>query len=438
MKKVCCVLLSALSIVSTSAIALAADVSVETTTLLGIAQRDVSGASKENILPATQFFGLQADSLADGNLSLHIYGWGRTDMGDRSYSTDKNSGNLTYAYVQYAPDYANASVRAGRFFVREGIINEQLDGLNARTDLPAGLGLSVFGGATVHTAKLVGEGSDGKGDTLYGGRLNYRYRGMLEVGVSGVFESEAPELIAHPAANYRRIGADVWLAPLKTVDVIGHSSYNPETKKMAEHSYLLNYKPAREIVLTGEFNQHLEQSYLYAWTMFSGATLNPDYRSTSFGLSASYEINKALEVAADYKHYEREFGGANRFGGDMRVHYKDNTIRGGVGYHYLGADEGFSITPYTSASYHELRCYTMRDSKNYFTAIDLLGNFFEQKIYGKSSAWEANASVGYHITPGLALSGDLSYGRNPQFIEEVKTILRLTYNMNYPGIGGKK
>ncbi len=438
MKNAFCALLCAVLLTAISSVVLADEVTVDSSTLFGIARRDVSGASKETLLPATQFLGLTADKLAGGNLSLHLYGWGRADLADKSYNNDKNTGSLTYAYIQYRFNQANANFRAGRLFVREGIVNEQIDGLSARADLPMGFGLSAFGGATVHTVNLSGEKSDGKGDTLYGGRATYRYKGLLEVGLSGVFESNAPTLVTRTAGNYRRIGGDLWITPVKTVDIIGHSSYNPETEQFAEHSYLINVKQIPKLVLTGEFNQHRERSYLYAWTMFSAAALNPNDKSSSVGLSASYEISKNLETSLDYKHYTREFGNAGRFGGEARVNYKDNSIRGGLGYHYLNAGQGFAIGANPSASYHELRCYVMRDTKSYFGAIDLLGNFFKEKIYGESSAWEAITSLGYHFTPALALSGDLSYGRNPQFTEEVKALLRLTYNMTYTGIGGKK
>ncbi len=438
MKKMCFTLLCTASLAATSSAALAADVTVDSSTLLGISQRDVSGASKQTLFPATEFLGLTADKLADGNLSLNLYGWGRADLSDKSYNNDKTAGSLTYGYLQYRFSQANANIRAGRIFIHEGIANEHIDGISARTDLPMGFGLSAFGGATVHTTHISGENSDGKGDMLYGGRANYRYKGLLEVGLSGVYESAAPTLVTHTAGDYRRVGGDIWITPVKTIDIIGHSSYNPETQQIAEHTYLLNIKPTQHLVLTGEFNQHHEKSYLYAWTMFSAALLNASDKSSSTGLSASYELTKNLEVAADYKHYTREFGSANRFGGEARVNYKDNTVRGGVGYHYLSAGEGFAITPYTSASYHELRCFVMHDTKSYFAAIDVLGDFFKEKIYNVNNAWEATASLGYHFTPAVALSGDVSYGRNPQFTEEAKALLRLTYNMNFTGIGGKK
>ena len=437
MKKLCCTLLCAASFAAASSAVLAADVTVDSSTLLGISRRDIPGASKETLIPATQFLGLTADKLADGNLSLHLYGWGRADLADKSFNNDTSTGSLTYGYLQYRFNQA-ANIRAGRLFVHEGIVNEQVDGISARTDLPLGFGLSAFGGATVHTAHISGESSDGKGDTLYGGRANYRYKGLLEVGLSGVYESAAPTLVTRAAVEYHRVGGDIWITPFKTVDIIGHSSYNPETKKMAEHSYLLNFKPVQKLVLTGEFNQYNDQSFLYAWTMFSAALLNPGDKSGSVGLRASYEISKNLELAADYKHYRREFGSADRFGGEARVNFQDHSIRGGIAYHYLNAGEGFAIGTNPSASYHELRCYAMRDTKSYFAAVDLLGDFFKDKVYNENSAWEATASLGYHFTPALALSGDASYGRNPQFTEEAKALLRLTYTMTYAGIGGKK
>ncbi len=443
MKKTCCTLLCVASLAATSLSAAAADVTVESSTLFGIGKRDVPGGAKETLAPATEFLGLTADKLADGNLSLHLYGWGRADLADNSYNNNTTDGSLTYGYLQYRFSQTGANIRTGRHFIHEGIVNEQVDGISARTDLPMGFGLSAFGGATVHTKNISGENSDGKGDAIYGGRVNFRYKGMLDVGLSAVTESSAPVLV-NPApvkpinGNYRRVGGDIWITPFSTVDIIGQSSYNTETGTFANHSYLLNYKPTQKLVLTGEFNHYSDSSYRFPWTLVSTALLNPNDKSSTAGFISSYEFSKNIEAALDYKHYTREFGSADRFGGDLRVKYKDNSIRGGVGYHYLNAGQGFAITPYTSGSYQELRCYIMEDTKSYFGALDVLGQLFKDDIYNQSSAWEAIASLGYHITPALALSAELSYGRNPQFIEEVKGLLHLTYIRTYNGSGGKK
>ena len=439
MKNICCTLLCVASLAAASSEVQAADISLDSSTLLGIARRDISGAAKETLLPATQFLGLDADKLADGNLSLHFYGWGRADLRDKSYNNDTLNGSLTYGYLQYRFKDANADIRAGRLFVREGIVNEQVDGLSAHSDLPLGFGLSAFGGATVHTTHLFGENSDGKGDGIFGGRANYRYKGLLELGASAVYESKATALLNHVNGNHRLAGGDVWFTPHKMIEVIGHSSYNIETKQMAEHSYLLNVKPIKDLVLSGEFNEQRSLSYLNASAMFTSLpSFNPSEKSRSLGGSASYQLTKVVGLVADYKHYTRDLGNADRYGANAKLSFMDNTVRSGIGYHYLRAGRGFAITGTPSASYHELRGYLMRDSKTYFAALDLLGYFFKEKIFNEKTAWEGTASLGYHLTPALALSGDVSYGRNPEFSEEFKGLLRLTYAMTFEGKGGKK
>jgi hypothetical protein len=431
-------ILSTCVLLTLPATVFAAEISVDSTTLIRFEQRDVSGASKQNFAPATQFLGLDADKLADGNLSLHFYGWGRYDLSDKSFNNDRVDGSFVYGYLQYRFKKANADIRAGRFFVHEGIVNEQVDGVSARTELPFGFGVSAFGGATVHTTHLYGEISDGKGDGLFGGRANYRYKGMFELGLSGVYEGSAPKMASFTKGNHRLVGGDIWLSPFKMVEFMGHSSYNPETKGVAEHTYLLNLKPVSHLTLSGEFNEHREGSYFNSSALFTKMpTFNPADKSRSLGASASYEITKAVEVAADYKHYTREIGDADRYGADLKVSLLNNTLRSGLGYHYLRADQGFAITGTSSASYHELHCYALHDTKTYFASVDFIDYIFKNKVKNEKSAWEASASLGYHITPNLAASGDISYGKNPDFIDETKGLIRLTYNMSFKSKGDK-
>lgn len=448
MKKNVCRLLSAMLLLAAPAAALA-DTSVTSTTMFRFFQDDRPGFAKKTLAPATQFLGIDADKLGDGNLSLHLYGWGRLDLADKSFNNDQADGSLTYGYLKYRFKPANAQVRAGRFFVNEGIVNEQVDGLSARTDLPLGFGISAFGGATVHTAHFVGENTDGKGDAIYGGRINYRYGGMLELGLSGVYETKAPNL-TNPAniallngaklGDHRLIGGDIWLSPIRMVEIMGHTSYNTETEGVAEHTYLLNVKPLKDLVLTGEFNEHRERNFFYSSIIFASMLNNLNEKSRSTGASASYGVFKGVELAADYKHYTRDIGNADRMGGDLRFTLLNNTVRSGLGYHYLRAGSGFAVIPSStaSASFQELRGYAMHDTKGYFASVDAIGYFFKQRINNVRSAWEVSTSLGYHLTPALALSGDISYGKNPQFNDDLKGLLRLTYNMNYTGKGDAK
>lgn len=459
MKKTVCCLLSAAFFLTLPAAALA-DTSVDSTTLFRVSQDDRTGFPNKYLAPATQFLGLDMDKLGDGNLSVHLYGWGRLDLGDKSFNNNQADGSLTYGYMQYRFKEANAQARAGRFFVNEGIVNEQVDGLSARTDLPLGFGVSAFGGATVHTAHIAGENTDGKGDAITGGRLNYRYGGMLELGASGVYETKAPTLMnpnniallnGGKLGDHRLVGGDIWLSPVRMVEIMGHTSYNTETSGVAEHTYLLNIKPFHDLVLTGQFNEYRERNLFFASTMFASFVTGLSDLSRTVGGSASYSLVKGVELTADYKHYTRDIGNADRMGGEARFNLLDNTLRSGIGYHYLRAGSGFAVlqtfttsgvlipTSTASASFHEARVFAMYDTqKGYFTSLDTIGYFFKERINNVSNAWEVIGSLGYHITPALALSGDLSYGKNPQFIDDLRGLIRLTYNMNYTGKGGAK
>jgi len=445
MKKNVCRLLSAAFFLALPAAALA-ETSIDSTTLIRLYQGDRPGFAKKELAPVTQFLSVDVDKLGDGNLSAHLYGWGRLDLADKSFNNDQADGNLTYGYLKYSFKQANAQVRAGRFFVTEGIVNEQLDGLSARTDLSLGFGISAFGGATVHTVHMAGETTDGKGDGIFGGRLNYRFKGMLELGLSGVYESDAPSLVNQQLAasgafgSRRLLGGDIWFSPHRMVEVMGHTSYNTETDGLAENSYLLNVKPIKDLVLTGEFNESRDRSLFFNSIIFASMLNNLNDRSHSLGGRLSYELTKMIEFSADFKHYTREIGKAERFGGDLRFTLLNKSLRSGIGYHYLRSGQNFAIIPSSNASgsFHEVRGYAMHDTKGYFAALDAIGYFFKKSINDKASAWELTGSLGYHITPALALSGDISYGQNPQFDDDLKGLLRLTYNMNFTGKGGTK
>jgi hypothetical protein len=453
MKLSCTRLITTCFLLALPGVAISAEVSVDATSIVGFEQRANTGFPKENLAPATQFLGLDVDKLGDGNLSLHAYGWGRVDLNDKSYyDIYRDTGNLTYAYLQYRFN-KSADVRLGRFFVHEGTVNEQVDGMSIRTDLPLGFGFSAFGGATVHTAKLHNENSDGKGDYIYGGRINYRYKGMLEIGASSTYETNIPNLTSPQdifleqtkrLGDRRLAGGDIWFTPFKMVEIMGHSTYNFETHGVAEHTYLLNIKPIHHLVLSAEYNQHHERDYFYNSAMFASMVNNLNAQSRSMGGSASYEFSKAVELAVDYKHYIRDFAdlrgnkSADRTGGDIKLSFLDNSVRSGLGYHYLRADKEFAITGTPSASYHEMRVYAMHDTKTYFAAVDAIDYMFEDKVNNEKNAWEAMGSLGYHLTPALAVSGDFSYGRNPQFKEDMKGLVRLTYNMTFDSKGGKK
>ncbi len=442
MKLSCTRFISACILLALPGVAMSAEVSVDATSIVRFEQNaDPQNKFKKDVIPVTQFLGLDVDKLADGNLSLHASGWGRYDVREKSFNSDRGAGSLNYGYLQYRFN-KSSDARLGRFFIHEGIANEHIDGLSVRTELPFGVGLSAFGGANVHTKKIYGEKSDGKGEAVFGGRVNYRYRGILELGASGVYETNVPVLLSNTRGDRRLVGGDVWFSPFRMMEIMGHTSYNIETKGVAEHTYMMNIKPTRHLRLSGEYNEHREKNYLFSSFQFPETAPDSAEKSKTFGGNVTYELSKNLEITGDYKHFKRNIGKADRYGADVKVSFLDNSFRGGIGYHYLNAGREFAIreTDNASASFHEMRVYALYDTKTYFISADALNYLFKEKIYNEKNAWEAIGSLGYHITPGLTVSGDFSYGRNALFTQEVKGLARLTYNMNmtFDNKGGMK
>ncbi len=408
---------------------LAADVGVNSTTLLRIEERSAPGFDKQRLLPATQFLGIEMSKLADGNLSFHLYGWGRADLADRSTAEGDTDGDLSYAYFGYRFPKANGQLKFGRFFVNEGVAAEQLDGISARTDLPAGFALSLFGGAPVKLDRS----SNSKGDYIGGGRFSSRLAGMLELGVSALREGHAATGTTTDLKDYRElVGGDIWLSPLRSVELNGHTNYNIATSGVAEHSYLLTIRPVDMLTIAGDYNEQRFKDYFASSNLRS--LFNPDLGDhlKAYGGIVTVRIIKPVELSADYKRYNRDsLGGSNRYGGELRLLLADNKFRSGLSYHRSDAPSGIN-------SYNELRGYGLYDASRYFASLDGIVHLYKDNINGKDRAYEVIASLGYRIMPNLAVSGDLSYGENPQNNEEVRGVVKVTYNFVQTGKGAKK
>lgn len=427
-----CLRLMVLAIIGVPSVAAAVDLGVDATTLIRLEERSVPGFNKEQVYPATQFLGIDLDKLGDGNLSFHLYGWGRLDLADKSTDEGSTDADLSYAYLAYRFPRADAQLKLGRFFVYEGVAAEQVDGISARTDLTHGFSASLFGGAPVKL-DLTG---DNKGDYVVGGRLAYRLAGILELGASALREGGITTGESTDLKDYRQlVGGDIWLAPFKMMEIRGHSNYNTATSGFAEHSYLVEFYPVRPLTIAAEYNDYRLKDYFATTNLRS--LFNPDRDETlrSYGGSVTYVIAKPVEVTADYKrinYHRADRGNTNRYGGEVRLTLADRKVRAGVSYHR--ADSALSAN-----SYHEARGYVMYRTDKYSASLDAIGHFYDEKVLGtRDTDYEVLGSLGYHLMDNLAVSGDVGYGRNPWYDEEVRGVIRLTYNFNYSSKGAAK
>jgi hypothetical protein len=413
----------------------AIDFGADGTTLFRFEQKAFPGFAKQTIVPATQFLGADLDKLGDGNLSLHLYGWGRVDLADRSTAEKHSDGALSYGYLSYRCPTAKAEIKAGRFFINEGVAAEQIDGVSSRTGLKKGFALVLFGGAPVKLDR----DSNGQGDFIAGGRGSYRLNGMLEVGVSGLHEGN---VTVDPASGSKQdrelVGGDVWFSPDRHVELNGHTFYNTATSGLAEHSYLLTLKPHKAFSLSGNYNENKFRNYFTYTNIHSLFSPDNDGELKSYGGGVAWTGFAPAEVSADYKRFNRKSklaldrnGDSNRYGAELRLTLLDNKVRSGFAYHRVDGASSFN-------AYHEVRGFGQYDSGRYVASLDAIGQFYRDGIFNKKEAFEVIGSTGYRLLPELALSGEIGYGRNPRLTDDLRGVLRLTFNYLAASKGANK
>ncbi len=400
----------------------AADLEVDGTTLFRIEQRSAPGFNKQSILPATQYLGMDVSRIGGKDLSFHFYGWGRLDLADKSgESTTARStdGNFTYGYLLYRFPKANAQLKAGRFFVYEGVAAEQVDGVYARTDLNKGFTIAAFGGIPVKLDRA----NSTKGDAIGGGRLGYRYGGIFDIGLSGLQETNSPT--PWGKSNRQLAGLDLWLSPVRMIELSGRSSYNGSTSELAEHSYSLNLKPVAGLTAAVNYADIRLKDYYTFTNLPSLFNPNNNENYRSYGANATYRLTQLsfpTEITIDYRHYKRDQGNSDRFGGEIRI-TPIAKLSTGVSFARTTAAAGIM-------SYYEARAFGMYTTGRYSANIDMIANVYDQNVYGKKNAYEITGGCGYQATPSLRVSGEASYADNPWYDGDVRGVLRLTYAYN--------
>ena len=440
----------------------AQDVSVYSTTLVQTWKQD-TGVDKYTYTPATQFLGIDATKLGSDALSLHLFGWGLTDLADQSNPNGKSGGYLTYGYLQYQFSQANAEIKAGRFMVNQGGGIEHVDGVSARADLRGGFTISAFGGRPVRFTSALDSSAKSdyefQRDIIFGTRLGYRIPKAGEIGISYLQDGStaAKDLpIPSPVDYWRKqLGFDIKLAPVASVDVRGRTFFDiashPDTpgtlekpSKIAEHDYNLAVKISDSVSVTGAFTERNFFAY------FAGTNLRSLFRQDekdkfrSFGGSVVWGSASDIQVIADFRNTHREsYGDANRFGADVRWNLSKLKIMSGFGYHQVKADDaplvGTKIPSY-GLSHGEARAWVMYQMGLLSASLDGIFFNFDDKtnpnLYGQGSIYQIVGSLGYQATTNLKVSGDLSYGDDALFKKQVMGLIRVEYR--FTSKGGRK
>ncbi|BDU78247.1 hypothetical protein [Mesoterricola sediminis] len=447
------------------AAAFAQDVNVYSTTMAQMWKTDTPGFDKATYAPVTEFLGIDATKLGTDALSLHLYGWGRTDLKDQSALGGKSAGDLTYGYLQYDFAQANGQIKAGRItaFGTTGV--EQLDGVYARTDLKGGFAISAFGGIPViykNYGVLPQADITFQKNFLAGARLSYRIPRMGELGVSYLQDGSnaAKDLdVATPRTvdySRRQVGVDLTLAPVaffdftgRTVfDVANHPAAAPgeDRKRVAEQEFRGTFHILENLSATGGYVQRNFYSYYAGGTLPSLFNQNERGTYTATSGAVTYAPVSALTLTADLRHTEREvYGYTTRAGLEGRLNVPAANLVFGGAYHKTVAFRVTlvdSVTPAYSLSHSEMRGWVMYEKGPFSASLDGIRLHFTDAalnpaLNGKAIQSAIVGSVGYQAAKSFKVSGDLSVEDTALYKKQVMGLLRAEYRFGFALKGGK-
>lgn len=444
-----------------SASAWGQEVSLYGTTLAQQWKQDAPGFDKATFTPATQYLGIDATKVGSENLSLHLFGWGRTDLGEATSPDGKRGGSLTFGYARYRFDQANAEIKAGRFFVTQGGTIESVDGLAARADLRGGFTVSAFAGKPVLFRTVDPQDRpdyEFQRDFIFGTRFAWRSAKVGEFGLSYLQDGTkaAKDLTFPSPVDYTRkqLGGDIRITPTAFVDFSGRTVLDlanrdsvlaptaPKPSKIAEHDYTLTVKVADLFIVTGNMTERNYQAY-YAGSNFR-SLFRQDERGKYKGWAGSVAWGQGgpVQVTADYRHTDREiYGAANRVGANVRWTILESKLVSGFGYHNVSAADAVLVDgriPTYGLSYREARAWVMYTNEKFTASLDGIQHAFSDRnnpnLNGQSSEYEFVGSLGYQVLQNMKISGDLSHGSNPFYKKETRGLLRAEFRF---GKGGR-
>jgi len=349
--------------------------------------------------------------------SLHIGGWGRVDLGDKSSRDRYTDADLQYGYLSFQGARNNLVINAGRQFVNEGVAAQRLDGLYVRNDFAAGFAAAAYIGSPVVT-----EPNLKADDFIFGGRITQSNNKYYTLGISAL------KSYANSDDYREEEGIDLWVRPIKQVDLTGRSTYNSITNGWMENAYTVSYAPLDNLRLYADLSNINYKDYFYKVTtsalVFNPLTngIDPNEKVLALGAGGSYVLFKNITLAADYKHYDYDIAGkANYFGGNVSYSVPES-YKAGLSIHRM---DGMT----DKLRYTEYRMYASKKLGKAELTLDLMDLHYDDTVNmnGESNAVTVVAGGSYQFNKNLQLGASVDYSHNPFFDDEVKGLVKLTY-----------
>jgi len=398
----------------------AAEVALQSETLFRFLQRDTLSTNDANVLPLYEYLQVDVSGKKSKGFSFHAYGWGRHDLADKDYFADNPTGELLYAYLEYAKPFSNFYLRAGRHSVIGGLANDTLDGVSMTADLSNEISMLLYAGLPVAYDTTAGRA----GDSLLGGRIGWQTGGHYDIGVS------YKRLTNDSDVQDQRLGVDLLLPLPGEINVSGRASYNIESSDLGE-----TFLEARFGIAEIAFRTFFEH-FTYADAFAVGNKVpNPFYTlnrggeaQTDYGADATWLPATSWEVGARAKVYMYDVKNDNAYylSGLLTWHGDNLTQIGGEAGAMQGDAAGNKYLLGRLFFYWD----TPVDLQRTFVSGDILYARYDQPVYGEDGSLFASLGCGRRFMDDrleLKVSGD--YSSDPYFDSDWRGMLVATYRI---------
>lgn len=393
------------------------DLNVTSETLLRTFQReDVNGESHQ-VIPVYEYLSIDLGALEESAFSIHVYGWGRRDLGTSDFYEETSTGELLYGYVEYHPLYTGLVVTLGRKHFFSGVVNDSLDGI-AVEYVSSYFELSSFAG---YPAAFEEDGRTG--DTYLGGRAAVRVPSVFELGASYKKITNQDEI------KESLVGIDMFLDLNSTLNLNGLSVWNLETDHWREHMYEADWMMAA-IRLNPFYHLFYYEDYFTS----DENDLNPfrylkdsDERLTVTGGDLIWQELRSIDLGLRYKQYVYDLRSeASQYKAVLiTLHDSGKSVCGAE----IGIMEGAS----SENKYLLGRAYFYWDNPfttdaGVFLSGDAVYVGYKEKIYGIDRSLFLSLGAGKEVLPGeLKIKVAADYSSDPYYDADIAISMVIQY-----------
>ncbi|WP_305041728.1 hypothetical protein [Geoalkalibacter sp.] len=394
-----------------------ADLRLTSDTILQSFKRDLPGEPDRKVAPVYEYLQVDYGKKEEAGLSFHGYGWMRINLGD-DYFDDTTEAELLYAYLEYDTPTQEFLVRAGRFYVFEGVANEAVDGVYGRKHLPNNITLSAYAGQPAALANTNGRA----GDYIVGGRVSHHHIGRYEFGVSY-------KTLANDGGNDEQFaGFDGYVYLPARISLQGTSVYNLKTDGWAEHFYELRV-PMGPVEVRPFYQKYRYDDFFvdqgssaFPFRFLAGTGNSLEV----FGTEAYLYLDERFELAGRLKHYEydRRDGSADYY---SLISTWKIQILSQVGIELGRMDGDQDRHRFTLA-----RGFFYWDARPWFVSGDAMLVDYDRQKFGKDQAWFASLGFGRgFLGERLKLKFSLDYSDDPYLDDNFRTTLVAHYRYGH-------